>query len=108
MPASARHRGSRRAKRSAGWRDRRRYLGPTLTGEARAEVVALTRQMRAIGSNLNQAVHRMNAGHMVPEDEMTRYLDGVHGTIVELDRLYRSLCARAHKRAVQAVARPVA
>ena len=50
----------------------------------------------------------MNAGHMVPEDEMTRYLDGVHGTIMELDRLYRSLCARAHKRAVQAVARPVA
>ena len=80
-------------------------LGPTLTGEARAEVVALTRQMRAIGSNLNQAVHRMNAGHMVPEDEMTGYLDGVHGTIVELDRLYRSLCARAHKRAVQVVAR---
>ena len=34
-------------------------LGPTLTGEARAEVVALTRQMRAIGTNLNQAVHRM-------------------------------------------------
>ena len=83
-------------------------LGPTLTGEARAEIVALTRQMRAIGTNLNQAVHRMNAGHMVPEDEMTRYLDGVHGTIIELDRLYRSLCARAHKRAVQAVARPVA
>src|SRR5208283_458034 len=54
-------------------------LGPTLTGEARAEIVALTRQMRAIGTNLNQAVHRMNAGHMVPEDEMTRYLDGVHG-----------------------------
>jgi hypothetical protein len=78
-------------------------LGPTFSGEARSEVVTLTRQLRAVGSNLNQAVHRMHAGHMVAEEEMRRYLGGVRDSIMELDRLYRSLCGKAHKRAAEAV-----
>jgi len=35
-------------------------LGPTFSGEARAEVVALTRQMRSIGNNLNQIARHLN------------------------------------------------
>ena len=81
-------------------------LGPTFSDEARAEVVALTRQMRAIGNNINQAVHHMNAGHIVQAEAITGYLESVQESIGELDRLYRSLCVRSYRRAVEAVARP--
>lgn len=78
-------------------------LGPTFAGEARAEVTELTRQMRAIGNNLNQTVHLMNAGHIIQGDDLKRHLDEVHGAIGELDRLYSSLCVRSHKRARAAI-----
>jgi hypothetical protein len=81
-------------------------LGPTFSGEARAEIVALTRQVRAVGVNLNQAVHHMNAGHLIQGEELKDYLDGVAEAIGELDRLYRSLCVKSHRRAVSAVADP--
>lgn len=81
-------------------------LGPTFSGEARAEVVALTRQIRAVGVNLNQAVHHMNAGHLIQGEDLKTYLDGVAEAIGELDRLYRSLCVKSYRRAVAAVAEP--
>lgn len=80
-------------------------LGPTYSDEGRAEIVALTRQLRGIGTNLNQAVHRMNAGHVIHSGEIAEYLDGVRDAITELDRLYRSLCVRSHKRAKAALSR---
>jgi hypothetical protein len=83
-------------------------LGPTFSGEARAEVVALTRQIRAVGVNLNQAVHHMNAGHLIQGEELKNYLDGVAEAIGELDRLYRSLCVKSYRRAAAAVAEPAA
>jgi hypothetical protein len=78
-------------------------LGPTFSGEARAEIVELSRQMRAIGNNLNQTVHHMNAGHIIQGDDLKRHLDAVNGAIGQLDALYRSLCVRAHSRAVDAL-----
>lgn len=81
-------------------------LGPTFSGEARAEIVALTRQIRAVGVNLNQAVHHMNAGHLIQGEELKNYLDGVAEAIGELDKLYRSLCIKSYRRAVAAVAEP--
>jgi soluble cytochrome b562 len=83
-------------------------LGPTFSGEAQAEIVALTRQIRAVGVNLNQAVHHMNAGHLIQGEELKNYLDGVAEAIGELDRLYRSLCVNSYRRAVAAVAEPAA
>ena len=78
-------------------------LGPTFTDEARAEIVILTRQIRAVGTNLNQAVRHMNAGHLIQGDELKTYLEGVTSAIGELDRLYRSLCLKSYRRAVTAV-----
>ncbi len=78
-------------------------LGPTFTGEVRAEVIELTRQMRAIGNNLNQAVHHMNAGRALPENEVRKWFAGANAVIGELDQLYRSLCYRSYKRATKAV-----
>ena len=79
-------------------------LGPTFTGEARADVIALTRQIRAVGNNLNQAVHHMNAGHVIQGDDMKAHLAAVSSVIDELDGLYRSLCVRSYRRAQAAVA----
>ena len=74
-------------------------LGPTFTGEARAEVIALTRQMRGVGNNLNQAVHHMNAGHVIQSEDMKGHLEAVSRAIGELDRLYRTLCIKSYQRA---------
>ncbi|MGC1862489.1 MAG: plasmid mobilization relaxosome protein MobC [Methylocystis sp.] len=79
-------------------------LGPTFTGEARADIIALTRQMRAVGNNLNQAVHHMNAGHVIQSDDMKGHLEAVSRAIGELDRLYRSLCVKSYRRTEAAVA----
>jgi RAB protein geranylgeranyltransferase component A len=79
-------------------------LGPTFTGEARAEVIELTRQMRAVGNNLNQAVHHMNAGHVIQSEDMKGHLEAASRAIGELDRLYRSLCVKSYRRAEAVVA----
>ena len=78
-------------------------LGPTFTGAARAEIVALTRQMRAVGNNLNQAVHHMNAGHVIQSEDMNGHMEAVSRAVGELDRLYRSLCVKSYRRAEAAV-----
>ena len=51
--------------------------------------IALTRQMRAVGNNLNQTVHHMNAGHVIQSEDMKGHLEAVSHAIGELDRLYR-------------------
>jgi hypothetical protein len=79
-------------------------LGPTFTGEARAEVIALTRQMRAVGNNLNQAVHHMNAGHVIQNEDMKGHLEAVSHAIGELDRLYRALCVKSYRQTEAVVA----
>jgi len=89
--------GFRRLARAAG------FLGPTFSGETRAEIVELTRQVRAIGVNLNQAVHHMNAGHIVQGEAVKDWLSQAQGAILELDALYRSLCGRAQRRAADSV-----
>ncbi|MDE2579098.1 MAG: plasmid mobilization relaxosome protein MobC [Hyphomicrobiales bacterium] len=75
-------------------------LGPTYADQDRAEIIGLTRQLRGIGTNLNQAVHHMNAGHVIQGQDLAAYLDSVRDAITELDRAYRSLCVRTHRRAV--------
>lgn len=81
------------------------FLGPTFEGEARAEIVALTRQLRALGANLNQAVRHMNAGHVIGSGDVAEWLATARGLITELTALYRSLCGRSHERASRAVSR---
>jgi hypothetical protein len=78
-------------------------LGPTFSGAARAEIVLLTRQLRAVGVNLNQAVHHVNAGNIVQGEDMKAWLISANDVIVELDEQYKSLCRRAHQRAKEAV-----
>jgi hypothetical protein len=86
----------RMAKAAAGF-------GPTFTGEGRMEVVELTRQLRAVGINLNQAVHRMNAARAVPEAELQIWLEEALRVIRGLETLYSSLAGRSQARAVAAV-----
>jgi hypothetical protein len=86
----------RMAKAAAGF-------GPTFTGEGRTEVVELTRQLRAVGVNLNQTVHRMNAGRAVPDDELLAWLEDALRVIRGLDTLYSSLAGRSQARAIAAV-----
>jgi len=83
-------------------------LGPTFTDEARADIISMTRQIRAVGTNLNQAVRHMNAGHLIQGEELKTYLDGVATAIREMDQLYRSLCLKSYRRAVMAVTEPAA
>ena len=78
-------------------------LGPTFSGEGHSQIVELTRQVRAVGVNLNQAVHHMNAGHAFPADEMRSWLEETLGVIKALDTLYSSLAGRARSRADGAV-----
>jgi len=78
-------------------------LGPTFSGEGHSQIVELTRQVRAVGVNLNQAVHHMNAGHAFPADEMRSWLEETLGVIKALDTLYSSLAGRARSRADVAV-----
>jgi hypothetical protein len=89
----------RMAKAAAGF-------GPTFTGEGRTEVVELTRQLRAVGINLNQAVHHMNAGHAFPADELHGWLGDALRVIHGLDFLYSSLTGRARSRAAAAIEQP--
>jgi hypothetical protein len=86
----------RMAKAAAGF-------GPTFTGEGRTEVVELTRQLRAVGVNLNQAVHRINAGRAIPDAELEVWLADALHVIRGLDTLYSSLAGRSQARAVAAV-----
>ncbi|MGJ0620471.1 MAG: plasmid mobilization relaxosome protein MobC [Methylocystis sp.] len=87
----------RRMMRAAG------DMGPTFDGEGRAEVVELTRQVRAIGVNLNQAVHHMNAGNAFPGENVQAWLIEAHGIMRALDGLFSSLTQRARRRAETAL-----
>ena len=60
--------------------------------------------MRTVGNNLNQAVHDMNAGHVIQSEDMKGHLEAVSRAIGELDRLYRSLCVKSHRRTEAVVA----
>ena len=64
-------------------------LGPTFSGEGHSQIVELTRQVRAVGVNLNQAVHHMNAGHAFPADEMRSWLQETLGVIKALELYIR-------------------
>ena len=81
-------------------------FGPTFTGEGRTEVVELTRQLRAVGVNLNRAVHRINAGRAVPDAELEAWLGDVLNVIGGLDALYSSLVGRSQARAAAATGAP--
>jgi hypothetical protein len=89
----------RMAKAAAGF-------GPTFTGEGRTEVVELTRQLRAVGINLNQAVQHMNAARALPDTELQTWLEDALRVIRGLDTLYSSLAGRSQARAVAAVEAP--
>lgn len=79
------------------------FFGPTFDGDARKEIVALTRQVRAVGVNLNQAVRHMNAGHVVTGEDVREWLAATREVITELVGLYRSLCGRVQARGAKVV-----
>jgi hypothetical protein len=89
----------RMAKAAAGF-------GPTFVGEGRTEVVELTRQLRAVGINLNQAVQHMHAERTLPDAELQTWLEDAMRVIRGLDTLYSSLAGRSQARAVAAVEAP--
>jgi len=89
----------RMAKAAAGF-------GPTFTGEGRTEVVELTRQLRAVGINLNQAVQHMQATRAAPDAELQTWLEDALRVIRGLDTLYSSLAGRSRARAAAAVETP--
>jgi hypothetical protein len=89
----------RMAKAAAGF-------GPTFTGEGRTEVVELTRQLRAVGISLNQAVQHMHAARALPDAKLQTWLEDALRVIRGLDTLYSSLAGRSQARAVAAVEAP--
>ena len=82
-------------------------LGPTFSGEGHGHIVELTRQIRGIGVNLNQAVRQINAGQVFAAEEMRSWLEETLGVIRALESLYSSLATRARMRADTAVGAPL-
>jgi hypothetical protein len=82
-------------------------LGPTFSGEGHAHIVELTRQIRGVGVNLNQAVRQINARQVFAAEEMRSWLEETLGVIRALDSLYSSLATRARMRADAAVGAPL-
>jgi hypothetical protein len=81
-------------------------FGPTFTGESRVEVVELTRQLRAVGINLNEAVHHTNVGQAFSAQELHAWLGDALRVINGLDFLYSSLVGRAQSRVAEAIEQP--
>lgn len=82
-------------------------LGPTFSGEGHGHIVDLTRQIRTLGVNLNQAVHQIHEGRVFAAEEMRSWLEETLAVIRALDSLYSSLATRARMRAEAAIGTPL-
>ena len=78
-------------------------FGPVFGPEASAAVKDLTRQIRAIGVNINQAVRAMNAGLVPDSAPLREQMTQIQGGLTDMAALYDGFCARQRKVAVEIV-----
>lgn len=77
-------------------------LGPSFDGEIADEIRGLTRQLRAIGGDIDRVVRDINVGN-TPEAAMMRTTFFEFAEVLwEVESFYRSLCANARARHSQA------
>ena len=78
-------------------------FGPAFGPESSAAIKDLTRQIRAIGVNINQAVRAMNTGLVPDSAPLREQRTQIHGGLTDMAALYDSFCARQRKVAVEIV-----
>ena len=78
-------------------------FGPSFGPEASAAIRELTRQIRAIGVNINQAVRAMNTGLVPDSAPLREQMTQIQGGLTDMAALYDGFCARQRKVAVEIV-----
>lgn len=82
----------RRAARAAGG------LGPSFEGTTRRAIVEQSRQLRAIGVNLNQIARVLNAGKVPPDVQIRKVINPLIAAVTDTQNAYLSLCDSAKAR----------
>ena len=82
----------RRAARAAGG------LGPSFEGTTRRAIVEQSRQLRAIGVNLNQIARVLNAGKVPPDAQIQKVINPLIAAVTDTQNAYLSLCDSAKAR----------
>lgn len=82
----------RRAARAAGG------LGPSFEGTTRRAIVEQSRQLRAIGVNLNQIARVLNAGKVPPDAQIRKVINPLIAAVTDTQNAYLSLCDSAKAR----------
>ena len=78
-------------------------FGPTFEGETRDAVRDYSKQLRAIGVNINQIARILNSGRTPDYATLQAGIGRLTQELIAQDEDYISLCARAHKRAQRQV-----
>lgn len=74
-------------------------FGPTYDGEMRDAIVEYTRQLRAIGVNINQIARILNSGRTPDYPTLEAGLGRLTQELIAQSEDYASLCAKARRRA---------
>ena len=74
-------------------------FGPTYDGEMRDAIVEYTRQLRAIGVNINQIARILNSGRTPDYPTLQAGLGRLTKELISQSEDYASLCAKVRKRA---------
>jgi hypothetical protein len=77
-------------------------LGPSFDGEIADEIRGLTRQLRAIGGDIDRVVRDINVGNTPEAATMRTTFVEFAEVLWEVESFYRSLCANARARHSQA------
>jgi hypothetical protein len=77
-------------------------LGPSFDGEIADEIRGLTRQLRAIGGDIDRVVRDINVGNTPEAVTMRTTFVEFAEVLWEVESFYRSLCANARARHSQA------
>ena len=77
--------------------------GPTFDGDLGKRISELTKQMRAAGRNLNQAVAALNAGARPGDEVLAQTFRLIRNAIIAQESEYVSLCEGASAKAQAAV-----
>jgi hypothetical protein len=73
-------------------------LGPTFDGEVADKITALAAQLKAIGTDISEAVRAINVGKAPEAAAMRTTFEEFAAVLWEVESFYRSLCMTARKR----------
>ncbi len=77
--------------------------GPAFDAETRSAILAMMRQMRGIGVNINQVARLMNSGRVPPDSALQKSFGLLTQLLVDQEALYRSLCGKATNHAMDTI-----